>query len=238
MHMRIAGHVREHGSVLARAEKRALIWMARRMPRWINSDHLSALGLGAMALAGLSFALARNEVQALWGVIVGLALNWLGDSLDGTLARVRNHQRPNYGYYVDHVIDILGATLLFSGLSISGFMTPVVAMALLVTYLLVSGEVYLATHARGVFTMAFLGFGPTELRIVLAVGTLWLFRASEIRPFGMGPWLLFDVGGLVAMAGMVVALITAILRNARHLYRSEPLPKDKASACHPLSIAS
>lgn len=223
MRQQMADHVREHGSVLAGVEKRALVWMAARVPRPVNSDHLSALGLGAMAAAGASFALARFEPLALWGVVAGLFLNWLGDSLDGTLARVRNQQRPRYGYYVDHVIDILGASVLLGGLALSGFMTPIVALGLLVVYLLVSAEVYLATHARGVFTMAFLGFGPTELRIVLAIGTLVLFRGPLASPFGLGPWLLFDVGGVAAIAGLSVALVTAIVRNTRRLYLAEPL---------------
>jgi phosphatidylglycerophosphate synthase len=217
-------HVRENGSVLARVEKQALVWMAERMPRAVNSDHLSGLGLGAMALAGASFALARIEPMALWGVVAGLIVNWFGDSLDGTLARVRKQQRPRYGYYVDHVIDILGASFLLGGLALSGFMTPIVALVLLILYLLVAAEVYLATHAGGVFRMAFLGFGPTELRIVLAVGTLFLFRSSVASPFGLGPFLLFDVGGVVAIAGMSIALVAGIVRNTRQLYLAEPIP--------------
>lgn len=224
MKQEMANHVRDHGSVLASLERRALVWMAHRVPRCINSDHLSLLGLGAMALTGAAFALARIEPLALWAVIAGLFLNWLGDSLDGTLARVRNTQRPRYGYYVDHVIDILGASFLLGGLSVSGFMTPIVAIGLLVVYLLVSAEVYLATHARGVFTMSFLGFGPTELRIVIAIGTLFLLRNPIVRPLGFGPWLLFDVGGIVAIAGMGLALLTAIVRNTRQLYLAEPIP--------------
>ena len=107
-----SGHVRVHGSLLAAAEKRALVWMAERMPGWVNSDHLTLLGLGAMLAAGLPFWAASANPLALWAVVAALAVNWFGDSLDGTLARVRDQQRPMYGHYVDHVIDIVGAFFL------------------------------------------------------------------------------------------------------------------------------
>ena len=147
----MAEHTREHRSVLAAVEKRALVAIAQRLPVAVNSDHLTALALLAMALAGAGFALSRWDVRALWIVVPALALNWFGDSLDGTVARVRHVERPRYGFYVDHVLDIVGATLLFAGLAASGFMTPWIALALLIAYLLVSGEVFLATSVRGVW---------------------------------------------------------------------------------------
>src|SRR5688572_16012790 len=166
----MSNHVREHGALTAAAEKRLLIWIAARLPRWLTSDHLTLLALAAMALAGAGYALARFDRRALWLVVAALFLNWFGDSLDGTLARVRRAERPRYGFYVDHVLDIVGITLLMAGLAASGFMHPIVALALLVAYLLVSGEVFLATAVHSVFRMSFASFGPTELRIVLAAG--------------------------------------------------------------------
>src|SRR6188768_2880565 len=168
-----ATHVRQHNSVLAAAEKRALIWIASRLPRWINSDHLSALGLAAMAGAGASFYAAQvDPVAGAILVVLCLLLNWFGDSLDGTVARVRNQQRPRYGYYLDHVVDIANTAVLFAGLALSGLCNPWIAMALLVGYLLLSAESFLATHALGVFRISFAGMGPTELRILLSVGAL------------------------------------------------------------------
>src|SRR4029077_20887224 len=125
-------HVREHRSILAAAEKRLLIFIAERLPRGINSDHLTSLELAAMGLAGAAFAAARWDRRALWLVVVALVLNWFGDSLDGTLARVRHAERPRYGFYVDHVLDIAGATLLFGGLACSPFITPSIALTLLI----------------------------------------------------------------------------------------------------------
>lgn len=217
-----ANHVRQHGSLLAEPEKRLLIWIAGRLPRRINPDHLTLLALLAMAAAGAAFALARVWPPALWLVVLALGLNWFGDSLDGTLARVRRAERPRYGFYVDHVLDVISITLLLGGLACSGYMTPLVAMGVLVAYLLVSAEVFLATAAHGVFRMSFLGFGPTELRIVLAAGTMALFGDPRVDLGPLGSHTLFDVGGAAAAAGLVVALVAAIVRNTRVLARMEP----------------
>jgi len=217
-----ATHVRQHNSVLAAAEKRALIWIAERLPRHVHSDHLTALGLTSMAGAGLSFWLARvDPVAGATLVVLFLLLNWFGDSLDGTVARVRNQQRPRYGYYVDHVIDLAGTAMLFAGLAASGYMSPPVAGLVVAAYFLVSAESYLATHARGVFTMAFMGIGPTELRLLLAAGAVALVRTPVVRPFGIEPVLLWDVGGVIGAFGMVAAFVVTSSRNTRALYLEE-----------------
>ena len=216
------GHVRENGSILAAVERRALIWMARRLPSWINADHLTGVGLLGMVGVGVAYWASNWWEAALPAVIAGLALHWFGDSLDGTVARVRNQQRPRYGFYVDHVVDITSMLLLCAGLALSPYMTPTVALLLLAAYLMVSAETYLATHACGVFRLSFLRVGPTELRILLAVGTLCLYaRGPMVELFGR-PWLLFDVGGLVAALGMLGALALSAARNGRALYRAEP----------------
>lgn len=230
MRQQLIDHVRTNGSPLAAAERRALIHMAQRLPAWVTPDHLSGLGLAAMAAAGLSFWVAQYRMAALAGVVVSLVLNWFGDSLDGTLARVRKQERPRFGFYVDHVIDLAGATMLFCGLGASGFMSPVVALGVLAAYLLVSAEVYLATHVRGVFTMTFLGVGPTELRILLAVGVAALAWRPMVSPFGFGPFLLFDVGGVVAIAGMVLAFVVSSVRNTRALFDAERITRIAAVA--------
>ena len=224
-----AGHIREHGSLLAQVEKRALIWMAKRLPQTVNSDHLTILGLVAMAVAGAAFWASRWHDTSLFIVVGALTVNWFGDSLDGTVARVRNQQRPMYGFYVDHVIDILGALLLLGGLGLSPYMSPLVALVLLVAYLMVSAEVYLATHACGVFRISLFKVGPTELRILLALGTLYLLRQPWVE-LGGDSYRLFDVGGIVAAVGLFVALAWSTTRNTMALYRSEPLPRMAAEA--------
>ena len=220
--MSVLSHVRQNTSVLAAVEKRALIWIAERLPRWINSDHLSALGLTAMAGAGLSFWLAATHpIAGAMLVVVCLLLNWFGDSLDGTVARVRDQQRPRYGYYLDHVIDLTGTALLFGGLWASGYMSPLVALLVVAAYYLVSAETYLATHSRGVFKMAFIGVGPTELRILLAAGALAVIDNAWVTPFGIPPVRLWDLGGVIGAFGMIAAFLISSARNARVLYLEE-----------------
>src|SRR5512133_3565437 len=141
-------------SFLAAAEKRVLVWFAQRMPRRVNSDHLTLLGFVAMFLAGLCYWIASWNRFGLIGVIAALAVNWFGDSLDGTLARVRKRQRPRYGYYVDHVIDLAGTAALLIGMGASTYMSPFIALALLVAYLLLSIEVYLTTYTIGSFHLS------------------------------------------------------------------------------------
>jgi len=217
-----AGHVRLHGSILAAAEKRALVWMAERMPAWVNSDHLSALGFVSMAGVGAAFWLAGAHPEVgVPLVVVCLVLNWFGDSMDGTLARVRNRQRPRYGFYLDHVIDIAGTAMMLAGLALSGHMDPLIAAVTLAAWLLVMGESFLATCARSLFRMSFLWFGPTELRILVAVGALMLLGGGLVRPFGFGPYRLFDVGGVCATAGLAVVFAVNAVRNTIALYREE-----------------
>jgi phosphatidylglycerophosphate synthase len=217
-------HVREHHSVLASAEKRLLHWIARRLPPWINSDHLSILGLASMAAAGLAFAAFRWTPWAAVAVVAALTANWFGDSLDGTVARIRRQQRPRYGFYVDHVMDLAGTACLVAGLACSGLMSPLAAAILLAAYLLVSAETYLATHAAGVFRMSFFGCGPTELRVVLAAGALKAAGGAWIALGDLGTIRLFDVGALVATIGLAAVFIVSAARTTRALYVAEPLP--------------
>ncbi|HEX7087969.1 MAG TPA: CDP-alcohol phosphatidyltransferase family protein [Vicinamibacterales bacterium] len=221
--IRPATHTRVHASVLAGVEKRVLVWIAARLPRRITPDHLTALGAAAMLGTGLAFAAVPLTPHALLLVPVLLAINWFGDSLDGTLARVRRQQRPRYGYYVDHVVDILNATMLFGGMAVSGIASPWIAGALLVAYLLLCAESFLATHALGVFRISFGPFGPTELRILLSIGALVAMVRPVVNPFGLGAYRLFDVGGVIGVAGMLAAFVITAARHTRVLYAAEPL---------------
>jgi len=214
---------RVNRSLTAAAEKRALEWMAQRMPRWVTSDRLTALGLAAHIGAGTCYALTRWNRYWLLAACLCIALNWLGDSLDGTLARVRKCQRPRYGFYVDHAVDIFGSAALMVGMALSGLVHAPVALAMLIAFLLLSAESYLATHTLGCFEMSQAFFGPTEIRILLVIGNLALLRSPYSHLLGH-TWLLFDVGGIIATTGMLaMALITAA-RHTAELYRQEPLP--------------
>ncbi|HVM92201.1 MAG TPA: CDP-alcohol phosphatidyltransferase family protein [Terriglobales bacterium] len=209
---------RIHQSFLAAAEKRALIWLGERMPRPINSDHLTILGFAAQLATGACYALAARDRRWLLAAIACLALNWFGDSLDGTLARVRQQQRPRYGFYVDHMIDSIGSTAMMLGLAYSGYMHPFIAIGLLIAFLLLSIQSYLATYTIGEFHLSFWKFGPTELRILLAIGNLALFRWAWVIH---GRYRLFDIGGAIGLVGMSLMLIAASLKNTIRLYREE-----------------
>ena len=209
-------------SFVAAAEKRSLLWLAARTPAWINSDHLTLLGFAGNLAAGICYALARWEPQMLLGAVACLAANWLGDSLDGTLARVRNRQRPRYGFYVDHVIDTFSAFFLMGGLALSGYVHPDVAMGMLVAFLMLSVEVYLASYTLKTFRLSYAKFGPTEIRILLAVGSVALLFRPVVHILER-PYLLFDVGGVIAIAGMVSILIVSAICHTVQLYREEQL---------------
>jgi phosphatidylglycerophosphate synthase len=210
-------------SLLAPLEKKCLVWLANHAPAWVNSDHLTVLGLLALLGAGLGYWHASRSRMGLWIVIVCLMLNWLGDSLDGTLARVRNRQRPRYGFYVDHIVDAFGTFFLLGGLALSGYMSHGIAIALLVAYFMLSIEVYLATYTIGTFHLSFWKFSPTELRILLMIGNVALLYRPVVNLFG-SHYRLFDVGGAVGIVGMAAMLVTAVVRHTLFLYRAERLP--------------
>ena len=212
--------LREQTSWLAPLERVCLNWLARNMPPRVKPDHLTLLGFIAMLVAGACYALARWWPAALLIVNVCLAINWFGDSLDGTLARARNRQRPRYGFYVDHIIDAFGILFVLCGLARSGYMSWVIALSVLVTYFMLSIDVYLATYTIGTFKLSFYKFSPTELRILLAIGNMRAMLHPTTRVFG-DQHLFFDVGAVIAIALMAVVVIVSVTRNTITLYRAE-----------------
>jgi archaetidylinositol phosphate synthase len=213
---------RLQNSFTAATERKALLWLAARLPPSINSDHLTLLGFVAMFLAGCSYALARWNP---WGLLLAtlcLALNWFGDSLDGTLARVKNRQRPRYGFYVDHMIDSFGALFLMAGLAASGYIDWRIATGMLVAFLLLSIESYLASYTLGIFRMSFAKFGPTEIRILLAIANTVLFFVPAAGNPGWSHRFL-DVGGAIAIVAMTAMAVFAAVSHTLALYRQETL---------------
>lgn len=215
---------RTQQSFLANWEKKSLLWLAARTPSWINSDHLTVLGLIAMAGAGLGYWWSGANRAGLLVVIICVAINWLGDSLDGTLARFRNCCRPRYGFYVDHIVDSFSALFLLGGLALSGYMSPWIALGLLVAYLMLSVEVYLASYTLGDFTISYFKMGPTELRLLLCIGNIALFWRELVHLAGRA-YRLFDIGGTMGISGMLLILCISVVRNTIKLYRREPLPE-------------
>ena len=216
--------LRINRSLTASAEKRLLEFLARHTPHAITSDHLTLLGLAAQIAAGLVYAVSRTHPLGLLAVNACIVLNWFGDSLDGTLARVRRQQRPRFGFYVDHITDLFGATALLTGLALSGFAHWPVALAMLIGFLLLSAESFLATHTLARFELSQFLFGPTELRILLILGNLFLLRDPYAHILHHRI-LLFDLGGSIGALCMFALVITLALRHTAQLFREEPLPR-------------
>lgn len=209
-------------AITAPVEKRILLWLAQRTPDSISVDHLTALGFGAQILAGTFYALSRWNQHYLLLATFFIALNWLGDSLDGTLARYRNRLRPRYGFYVDHMADTFGGVFLMSGLALSGFLHWQIAIGMLVAFLVLSIESYLTTYTLGKFRMSYALFGPTEIRILLMIGNIALIFRPHAHLMGR-ELLLFDVGGVIAIVGMTGMAVVATISHAARLYREERL---------------
>ena len=173
-----------------------------------------------MLLAGLAYRFSATSPALLHVVNVALVMNWLGDSLDGTLARFRDRSRPRYGFYVDHLVDAFGALFLLGGLALSGYMGERIALGLLIAYFLVSINIYLATYTLGVFKISFGPVGGTELRLLLALGNLALIAQPRVTLLGRQV-LLFDAAGISAIAALAVVLLVTTVRNTRKLYELE-----------------
>jgi archaetidylinositol phosphate synthase len=209
-------------SITSGPERKALLWLAAHIPARINSDHLTLLGFLAMFMAGVSYFVARWNPVGLLLATLCLALNWFGDSLDGTVARVRNCQRPRYGFYVDHMIDSFGAVFLMGGLGLSGYVDWRIAMCMLIAFLLLSIESYLASYTLGIFRLSFGKFGPTEIRILLALGNIVLW----LHPNASVPWMsyrLLDFSGSVATISMLIMATVAAIWHTRVLYCQETI---------------
>src|SRR5205809_6934443 len=197
---------RELTCLLADPERRLLRAVAARLPAAVNSDHLTALGLVGAVGVGAAYALSRFSVAWLWVASACLAVQWLGDSLDGTLARVRGAERPRYGYYLDHVVDAFATAIIGLGLALSPYVNPCVALGVVVVYLALSINVYLESNVFGVFRLAYGRLGPTEVRIILIAVNAVL---ALIAP---GPGLYLVASATVALlgVGMVAMLVMRV----------------------------
>jgi archaetidylinositol phosphate synthase len=201
--------------LLAEPEARVLEWIARRLPARVMPDHLTALGVLAALGIAAAYVLSNGDQSWLWAASALLVVHWLGDSLDGTLARVRGTERPRYGFYLDHLVDAFATAAIGIGLGLSPYMLLAVGLTIVVAYLILSINTYLETHAFGVFTLGYGRFGPTEARLALiAVNTL---LAVGLVGFG-----LLDVLGIGLAIAMIAMLIGRAGRNLRRLSKLEP----------------
>jgi phosphatidylglycerophosphate synthase len=218
---------REKTFLLAHPEARVLEWIARRLPRFVMPDHLTLLGVLAAVGIAAAYALSNRDPVWLWAASGLLVVHWLGDSLDGTLARVRRSERPRYGYYLDHLVDAIATALIGIGLGLSPYMLLATGLVIVVAYLVLSINTYLETNVLGVFSLGYGRLGPTEARLALIVVNtlLALGIAPAVSVLGVGVTVL-DVVGLAVAALMVAGLAARATRNLRELARREPAGLD------------
>ena len=216
-------HIREPNFMLAQLERRALTWLARRVPARVLPDHLTFLGIVAAFGIGACYVLSNEDVAWLWAASALLVVHWLADSLDGTVARVRRIERPRYGFYLDHLTDALATVVIGIGLGLSPYMLLASGLVVVIVYLVLSINVYLETFAFGTFSLGYGRLGPTEGRIALiAVNVaLALGAGLDFRFEGLGVSVL-DVAVLGIAGVMVALLLTRTLRNLRRLAAQEP----------------
>lgn len=225
---------RIQNSFLNVAEKKALVWLAERQPKWTDSDMLTFVGHVGAAIIALGFILSNFSVHFLWVTILGFVINWYGDSLDGTLARVRKQQRPVYGFYIDHTMDAINEVLMFMGAGLSPFMRFDLACVILVVYLMLTLNVAMNAHLKGEFRLTYAKLGPTEFRLICILACLILMGAKTLRTFsveipctvGMLELHILDILGLVILLVLMAIYFMTIIQDARYYAKIDPKHKN------------
>ena len=225
--------VRIQTSVLNAAEKKALVWLAERQPRWVNSDMLSFMGtLGAIVI-GAGYMLSDLNIKYLWIASLGFVINWYGDSLDGTLARVRKQQRPIYGFYVDHTMDVVNEIFMFLGIGLSQLVHFDLAVLCLLLYIMITLNVTTNTHLKGEFKLTYFSLGPTEFRLLMIVANTLLIYVKPITAYSRefvlrGSTITVGMLDYLALAVLVllsVIYVVTIIKDIRYYSKKDPLPE-------------
>lgn len=178
--------IRIQESLLAAGERDLLRYLCQRMPNWVTPDGLTAVGVAGAVLTAIGYVAANFSPAFLFLASFGIIVNWFGDSLDGSLARFRRVERPRYGFFLDHSMDALSNLIISVGLGLSPYVEMGAALFTLVGYLLLGLSVFLYSHVSGNFRLSFLGFGPTELRIVMVVFNFVIFLMGPIEVHLLG----------------------------------------------------
>ena len=227
--------VRIQTTFLNAAEKKVLVWMAERLPKWVNSDLLTFIGFLGAVIIGAGLYLSNYSVHFLWLSILGLIINWYGDSLDGTVARVRNQQRPVYGFYIDHTMDAINEAFMFLGAGMSPFMRFDLACLIFIVYLMLTLNVAMNTHLKGEFRLSYAKLGPTEFRLVCALAFLLIIGIKPLQDFtiemswraGMMPLRILDIVGLAILVVLVIIYFVTIGQDARYYAKIDPKPQNE-----------
>lgn len=225
--------VRIQNSILNGAEKKALAWLAERQPKWVVSDMLTLVGIIGALMIGAGFVLCSKNINWLWLSIAGFVVNWYGDSLDGTLARVRNTQRPLYGYYLDHTVDCFNEAFMFLGLGLSYLMRLDIALMILIVYLFLTVNVSVNAHLKSEFKLTYSKLGPTEFRVIACLLIMCVIFFPCIREFHTSMHFLgrevaltaLDIAGLVILAVLVLIYLVTVIQDARGYAKADPMPE-------------
>ena len=225
--------VRIQNSILNGAEKKALAWLAERQPKWVVSDMLTLVGIIGALMIGAGFVLCSKNINWLWLSIAGFVVNWYGDSLDGTLARVRKTQRPLYGYYLDHTVDCFNEAFMFLGLGLSYLMRLDIALMILIVYLFLTVNVSVNAHLKSEFKLTYGKLGPTEFRVIACLLIMCVIFFPCIREFHTSMHFLgrevaltaLDIAGLVILAVLVLIYLVTVIQDARGYAKADPMPE-------------
>ena len=225
--------VRIQTSVLNGVEKKVLVWLAQRQPRWMTSDMLTAIGVVGAVVVALGYALSNFHIGWLWLASLGYVINWYGDSLDGTLARVRGTQRPIYGFYLDHNIDGITMAIMCIGAGLSGMLNLYIAMAVLAVYLMLSISVYINAHLKGEFKLTYASMGPTEFRIIMIIINTLFVLIRPLRDFShtftlcghMFTFRALDYIGSVIVVILIILHLTTVRKDIKDYAKMDPMPK-------------
>lgn len=227
--------VRIQTSVLNGVEKKALLWLAERQPKWVNSDTLTFIGFIGSVIIAAGYILSNYNINFLWLASLGLVINWYGDSLDGTLARFRKQQRPVYGFYLDHTMDAINETFMFMGVGLSPFMRFDLSCILLAIYLMLTLNVSMNAHLKGEFRLTYAKLGPTEFRLIAIIVNAILVFDKPLNTWSYElPWLsstlefhALDVVGIAILIVLVLIYIVTIAQDLRYYSKVDPRPKNE-----------
>lgn len=227
--------VRIQTSLLNGVEKKALVWLAERQPKWADSDMLTFIGFIGSVVIAAGYILSNYNVHFLWLASLGFVINWYGDSLDGTLARVRKQQRPIYGFYIDHTMDAINEVLMFMGVGLSPFMRFDLSCVLLVIYLMLTLNVSMNAHLKGEFRLTYAKLGPTEFRLICIIANAVLVFAKPLRTWALElPWPspilelhVLDLVGIVILLALVLIYLVTIFQDARYYAKIDPKHKNE-----------
>ena len=228
-----ADAVRIQTSILNALEKKVLVWLAERQPKWMTSDILTYIGTFGSVVIAAGYILSAWNINFLWLSSLGFVINWYGDSLDGTLARVRKTQRPVYGYYIDHTVDCINEFIMFIGIGLSGLMHFSLAMVILAVYFMLTINVSINAHLKKEFRLTYAKLGPTEFRILAIIANTVLALVRPISEFALTFFIFgreftlasLDIVGIVVLLVLAVIYLTTIVNDGRGYAEMDPMPK-------------